>query len=110
MLTDPVWKVARYTSAAPMFFNEFENYVDGGVICNNPTDYGLTAIQNYCRLTDNNIPIAVVVSIGTGLYPAEKIGSVDAQDALFFGKQWLNPAKLIKQTQNLLSLLSNAVS
>lgn len=108
--TDPVWKVARYTSAAPMFFNEYENYVDGGVICNNPTDYGLTAIQNYCRLTGNNIPIAVVVSIGTGVYPAEKIGIVDAQEALFFGKQWLKPGKLIKQTQNLLSLLSTAVS
>ena len=93
-----------------MFFSEYENYVDGGVICNNPTDYGLTAIQNYCRLTGNNIPIAVVVSIGTGSYPPEKIGSVDAQDALFFGKQWLNPGKLLKQTQNLLSLLSTAVS
>lgn len=109
-LTELVWKVARYTSAAPMFFNESDNYVDGGVICNNPTDCGLTAIQNYCRLTDNNIPIAVVVSVGTGVYPSIKIGSVDAQNALFFGKQWLKPGKLIKQTQNLLSLLSNAVS
>ena len=93
-----------------MFFTEFENYVDGGVICNNPTDYGLTAIQNYCRLQGYKLPIAVVVSIGTGIYPAEKIGLVDAQDALYFGKKWLKPTKLIKQTQNLISLLSNAVS
>lgn len=93
-----------------MFFNEYENYVDGGVICNNPTDYGLTAIQDYCRLTENNIPIAAVVSIGTGVYPPVKIGSVDAQELLFFGKQWLRPGKLLKQTQNLMSLLSNAVS
>ena len=110
ILTELVWKVARYTSAAPMFFNEFENYVDGGVICNNPTDYGLTAIQNFCRQTNNNIPIAAVVSVGTGVYPASKLGNVDAQEALFFGKQWLKPGKLIKQTQSLLSLLSNAVS
>ncbi len=101
--------MARYTSAAPMFFNEFENYVDGGVICNNPTDYGLTAIQNYCRLRGYKLPIAVVVSVGTGIFPAEKIGVVDAQSALFFGKQWLNPTKLIQKTQNLLSLLTNAV-
>ena len=93
-----------------MFFNEMDNYVDGGVICNNPTDYGLTAIQNYCRRIEYNIPIAAVVSVGTGTFPAEKIGSVDAQDALFFGKKWLKPGKLIKQTQNLMSLLSNAVS
>ncbi len=94
----PVWKVARYTSAAPMFFNEYDNYVDGGVICNNPTDYGLTAIQNYCRLTDNNIPIAVVVSIGTGVYPVKRMDSMDL-DALLFGKHSRKPSK---QTQNLI--------
>ena len=32
----PVWKVARCTSAAPMFFSEFEDHVDGGVLANNP--------------------------------------------------------------------------
>ena len=45
----PVWKVARYTSAAPMFFTEFEDYVDGGVLANNPCSYGLSAIQNFYR-------------------------------------------------------------
>lgn len=110
MPLDPIWKVARYTSAAPMFFNEYDNYVDGGVVCNNPSDCGLTVIQNFCRLQGYRLSIAVAVSIGTGVYPAEKIGSVDAQDALFFGKKWLKPTKLIKQTQNLLSLLTNAVS
>ena len=107
---DPVWKVARYTSAAPMMFTEFENYVDGGVICNNPTDCGLTAVQNFCRLQGYKLPIAMVVSIGTGTFPAVKMGNVDAQNALYFGKQWLHPTKIIKKTQNLLSLLSNAVS
>ena len=42
-----VWKVARYTSAAPVFFAEFENYVDGGVKANNPTTYGLAEIQEF---------------------------------------------------------------
>ena len=107
---DEVWKVARYTSAAPMFFTEVDNYVDGGVICNNPTDYGLTKIQNFCRQQGMKLPIAVVVSIGSGRYPPQEMGIVDAQEALFFGKQWLKPGKLIKKTQNLFSLLSNAVS
>ena len=47
--TEPVWKVARYTTAAPMFFTEFENYVDGGVLANNPSESGFSAIQNYFR-------------------------------------------------------------
>lgn len=92
-----------------MFFTEVDNYVDGGVIANNPTDYGMTAIQNFFRLQGMKLPIAMVVSIGTGVYPASKMGKIDAQDALFFGKQWLKPSKLIKKTQNLFSLLSNAV-
>ena len=36
----PVWKVARCTSAAPMFFSEFEDHVDGGVLANNPCQVG----------------------------------------------------------------------
>ena len=42
-----VWKVARYTSAAPVFFAECDNYVDGGVKANNPTHFALTEIQDY---------------------------------------------------------------
>ena len=42
-----VWKVARYTSAAPVFFAESDNYVDGGVKANNPTTYGLAEIQDF---------------------------------------------------------------
>ena len=42
-----VWKVARYTSAAPFFFTECDNYVDGGVKANNPTHFALTEIQDY---------------------------------------------------------------
>ena len=106
-----MWKVARYTSAAPMFFKEFENYVDGGVLANNPCDYGLTAIQNFHSKMQMNLPIAVVVSIGTGVYPPEELGRIDAQEFLFFGKHWFNFSDTVKsRTQNLLSLLTNAVS
>ena len=39
--------MARYTSAAPVFFMEHGNYVDGGVKANNPTSFALTEIQDY---------------------------------------------------------------
>lgn len=110
-LSAEVWKVARYTSAAPMFFTEFEDYVDGGVLANNPCEYGLTAIQNFHREVHVDLPIAMVVSIGTGVYPSEEIGRIDAQEFLFFGKHWFNFSDNLKsRTQNLLSLLTNAVS
>ena len=105
-----MWKVARYTSASPIFFGEFENYVDGGVLANNPCDCGLTAIQNFYRLQGERLLISIVVSVGTGVYPSEKLGKVDAQEFLFFGKHWFNLSKLKDRATNLISLLSNAVS
>ena len=104
LVAGPVWKVARYTSAAPMFFKECDNYVDGGVLANNPCESGMTHIQNFYRLQGQKLPIAVVVSVGTGVYPAEKLGKVD-----IFGKHGLKFDSM-KRAQNLISLLSNAVS
>ena len=95
--------MARYTSATPLFFSECDNYVDGGVICNNPTEYGLTAIQNFFRQQGKKLPIALVVSIGTGIYPDKELGSID----VFLGIQTLTHIK--QRAQNLISLLEEAV-
>ena len=109
--TEPVWKVARYTSAGPMFFKEFENYVDGGVLANNPCNQGLSKIQKFHHDLHKKLPIALVVSVGTGIYPPDTLGTVDAQDFLFFGRHWLDFTEHIKaRAGNLISLLSNAVS
>ena len=108
--TQPVWKVARYTSAGPMFFKEFENYVDGGVLANNPCNQGLSKIQKFHHDLHKKLPIALVVSVGTGIYPPDTLGTVDAQDFLFFGRHWLDFTEHIKaRAGNLISLLSNAL-
>lgn len=64
---DLVWRVARYTSSSPMHFGEQDYYVDGGVFAQNPTDIGLIVIQEFYR---NQLSIAVVVSLGSGRFPA----------------------------------------
>ena len=104
-----MWKVARYTCASPIFFGEFENYVDGGVLANNPCDCGLTAIQNFYQLQGERLLISIVVSVGTGVDPSEKLGKVDAQEYLFFGMHWLHLSKLKERTTNLITLFANAV-
>jgi hypothetical protein len=38
-----------------MFFTEFEEYVDGGVLANNPCSYGFSAIQNFHRLVVHSV-------------------------------------------------------
>ena len=42
-----VWKVARYTTAGPTYFTECDNYVDGGVMANNPCMEAWLEISKY---------------------------------------------------------------
>ena len=106
-LLEKVWKVARCTSGGPLLFAECNNYVDGGVLANNPTEQGITKIQNYHLEKGEKLPISLVVSLGTGVNPAQKLGSVDAQDCIGFGPHLL---KVKDRVGNLMQLLSKAVS
>lgn len=55
--------------------------------------------------------MALVMSIGTGIFPAEDLGSTDAQQFLFFGKHWFKSKSGPFQTvENLITLLTKAVS
>ena len=45
--TELVWKVGRCTTAAPVYITEMDNYVDGGVLANNPAVTGIARIQVY---------------------------------------------------------------
>ena len=103
--------MARYTSAAPVFFTELENYVDGGVLANNPCNQGLAKIQNFQHDQHKKLPISLVVSIGTGIYPVKKMGSINVQDFTALGVHWFSfKDSVFTRTQNLMELLSTAVS
>ena len=99
--------------------------MDGAVLANNPCEYALTAINNYYRgkrgvvaHNDNSSygyqkeGVSLVMSIGTGLFPAEELGNTDAQQFLFFGSHWFKPKKSgpVKTVENLIKLLVQAVS
>ena len=108
--TEPVWKVARYTVGGPIYFSALDDYVDGGVLANNPSAGGLTKIQDFYRSKRQTLPISVVVSIGSGKLPDQELGSVDAHEFLYFGKHWFDfKEHLSGRTKNLTTLLGNAV-
>ncbi|KAL7080632.1 hypothetical protein ACQ4LE_000895 [Meloidogyne hapla] len=68
-----IWKAARCSSAAPTYFPPFDDiYIDGGVICNNPT---MELLTEYTKLRNHfnlNIPYCVI-SIGTGTPPTKSL-------------------------------------
>ena len=85
-----MWKVARCTSAAPFYFTEFDDYIDGGVLANNPSEEALTAIQDYYRQKGEKLPISLLVSIGSGVNPSKSVGTIDVHTKLLNPKAWLN--------------------
>ena len=96
--------MARYTSAAPVLFGEADEYVDGGLLANNPSESGLSRIQSFYRNQGEKIPVSLLVSVGSGKNPTKTLGNVDF---LFVGGHgWSS----LTGTSNLMSLLSYAVS
>lgn len=103
--------MARYTSGGPIYFSALDDYVDGGVLANNPSASGLTKIQDYYSHKKQRLPISIVVSVGGGKLPENELGSVDAHEFLYLGKHWLDFKEHISgRAKNLTMLLGNAVS
>ena len=111
--SEPVWDVARCTSAAPVLFGQHGDFVDGGILANNPCECGLTQIQNFYRKRGKKLPISLVVSVGSGKYPKQQLGNIDAQQFLFCGP-WFDlrggSTGVRERTKNLFTMLTNAVS
>ncbi len=98
--------MARYSSAAPIFFKELDNYVDGGILANNPSAAALTLIQRMYSSKDIKIPISIMVSLGSGIMPAHELDKEDSKDFVLFGQI----RKMYDKASSLITLLGNAVS
>ena len=109
-VAEPVWKVARYTTGGPIYFSALDDYVDGGILANNPCSSGLTRIQDHYRNRRQKLPISLIVSVGSGVLPENELGSVDAHEFLYLGKHWFDfKEHLSGRAKNLTTLLGNAV-
>lgn len=110
LITELIWKVARCTSAAPCYFKPMNNFIDGGLRVNNPSEDGMTKIQSYLKETSPRTDLMLVVSIGCGVFPPQELGDVDIEKYLFFGKHWMKPWKLVENVRNLIHLLAEGVN
>ena len=98
-----IWVAARCTSAAPVYFKPYKQYIDGGVKANNPSQDALTRIHKYYRRSHkrHNYKITCLVSLGCGRFDQKRKN----MDALDFIRHWTNFTfwNLFSGTQNLAS-------
>ena len=84
--TEPIWKVARATSAAPPYFRPIElegkPLIDGGFGSNNPTSEAWHSVRQ--KHGNGQDAVQILVSIGTGLNPR----SQRIQSKRFYTVMW----------------------
>lgn len=74
-----IWRAAKASGAAPSFFRPEGNYVDGGILANNPSLSLLTEVTEYNiakKALDHEDEVfkpTVLVSLGTGIPPVRKV-------------------------------------
>ena len=109
-----MWKVARYTCSSPLYFGEYDNYVDTSVVCKNLCGIGLEKINLYYSGLQQTTPdpISVVVSLGDGILSPQQLGTADSTAAYYLslsGQARLNnPKELLRVFQNVVALYSSA--
>ncbi|XP_054724594.1 85/88 kDa calcium-independent phospholipase A2-like isoform X2 [Uloborus diversus] len=112
----PVWKVARASGAAPTYFPASDNYIDGGIISNNPTLDALTEIHQRNQAfkavgkEDKICEVNVVVSMGTGKPPLVPISSIDIYRPDSVADALKGAYKLAFGVSNLVQLLVDQVT
>ena len=104
----PIWKAARATSAAPVYFKQFGKYIDGGLKANNPSMSALTRIhQYYTDFGKKDYKISCVVSLGCGKF-RKQTQPMDVHKAVS-GENFhtLNPITALKAVGNLAESVKN---
>ncbi|XP_053392788.1 85/88 kDa calcium-independent phospholipase A2-like isoform X2 [Mercenaria mercenaria] len=123
-----IWKTARSTGAAPTYFRAFQQFMDGGLISNNPTLDVLTELHEYntglkfrkwCDIQkqeklgrvlqgehDSVRPLGCVVSLGCGRVPVIPRDYID----VYKPSGIFDAHKVYKGTTALVSLLIDQAS
>ena len=96
-----VWKAARATSAAPVYFSHFEKYIDGGIKANNPSVDGLIKIHESYKGKGSKFKLSCVVSLGCGTFQ-RKMENTDVHNC------WSKFRELKKGISNTVALLTAA--
>ena len=106
-----VWKVARYTCSSPLYFGEYDNYIDTGVLCKNLCNVGLEKINSFYMdfQQSSTDPISVVVSLGDGRLPPQQLGTA-SQLSTYYLRNTTKVTNPMAMAKELLGLFQNTVA
>jgi len=80
-----LWEVVRKSCSAPSYFPAYKNFIDGGVIANNPSLVSFNAISNKLKVPHREIEI---MNIGTGVKNGiENVGKMNN----WYRWEWIQP-------------------
>lgn len=95
--TQLAWEACRASGAAPTYFKAFKNFMDGGLIANNPTLDAMTEFKIHNDSLESigcgneTEQLAMVLSIGTGREPLRPMQVVELE------KMWsINPREVTR--------------
>ena len=107
-----VWKVARYTCSSPLYFGEYDNYIDTSVLCKNLCGVAFEKINSFYAAYQNDFldPVSVVVSLGDGILSPQQLGVTSPLSTYYLGSnpKLRNAKELLSVFQNLVTLYTSA--
>ena len=107
LLLVPVWEACRASSAAPLFFTSFKDYVDGGVMANNPCEYAMAAISQYnFSQMEEESKFSLAVSMGTGHDPQMEVENINTFDEEISDRMKILVDLFSKNVSNIISKIS----
>ena len=102
-----VWEALAVSAAAPTYFPAFGDFLDGGLMANNPTLPAMAEIFEQAKKDGKNVKVGCVLSLGTGyLHPPEMVENYEVFVPGFAVDIFKN---LAKSSIGLLNLLDHFV-
>ncbi len=99
-----VWEAARMSSAAPTYFLPFQNFLDGGLMANNPTVDSLVEMnEQSIKNKGHPLKISCVVSLGSGHDALVNVDNIDVSGLSSYGIKGI--ANTVQSYKNFLAMV-----